>query len=424
MLNLQTYKPPLRKGNSKSSVMFTEKKPQVETAGKFDSQQQRVKDFKAINLLKQLFNLRKNWSRLRTRSDIIPFSSNTVDIGFEEFLSAVRNVSELTKSPEYSNNTASAGTNYGKTVVVHSETPSFFVSNLDLSLSESDFDRPYRFQNLCKDDFSGLRCLGRGGMGAVYTAKMNNPACAAPDLEFHGEYAIKKIRKINDYMETVALELVSCHKNIVTYYGDYEDGPFKYLVMERLHGPSVFQLLEDGYVLSEKEALKVMRDIFSAIEFIHDRNIAHMDIKPANVVFTSDPTDNNGEFPAVSLIDFGLSTPCDRAVIDTRGTPGYIAPELLMGTNFVSNDTADVFSAGVLFFEILTGFSPYTIHVDRFIKEVGDLPDLEMDTLPQLSHVSKQTKNLVASCLNFHPEERPSASAILEEISFRLWMLD
>ncbi len=128
-----------------------------------------------------------------------------------------------------------------------------------------------------------------------------------------------------------------------------------YIVMEHVEGRTLRELLNDEKVLDPDEAARITAAVLSALEFSHDRGIVHRDIKPANVMLT-----RGG---AVKVMDFGIA----RALADTAatmtqtsavlGTARYLSPEQAQGE--AVDARSDLYSAGCLFYELLTGRTPF-----------------------------------------------------------------
>ena len=152
-----------------------------------------------------------------------------------------------------------------------------------------------------------------------------------------------------------------------------------------------------------------MRQFLSALEYIHARNIVHRDLKPENLLLASKKTNSD-----LIITDFGLATVLespDQKLYSKCGSPGYVAPELLQEKGY--NCQADVFSAGVIFYIILTGRSLFK----------GDNPEeiLEKNTKCQYSfndsqwkQISPAAKDLVTELLKENPEERITPSEALQ----------
>ena len=200
-----------------------------------------------------------------------------------------------------------------------------------------------------------LELIGKGGMGAVYKARQ--PALdrfvalkiLAPrsggDLDFAERFT----------REARALARLS-HPNIVAVYDFGQTGGLSYFIMEHVDGPNLRQVEQAGR-LSPREALEIIPQICGALQFAHDEGIVHRDIKPENVLL-----DKKGR---VKIADFGLAKilgqePKDfrlTGVRDVVGTPHYMAPEQIEKPSEVDH-RADIYSLGVVFYEMLTGELP------------------------------------------------------------------
>ena len=200
-----------------------------------------------------------------------------------------------------------------------------------------------------------LELIGKGGMGAVYKARQ--PALdrfvalkiLAPrsggDLDFAERFT----------REARALARLS-HPNIVAVYDFGQAGALSYFIMEHVDGPNLRQVEQAGR-LSPREALEIIPQICGALQFAHDEGIVHRDIKPENVLL-----DKKGR---VKIADFGLAKilgqePKDFRLTGARdvvGTPHYMAPEQVEKPSEVDH-RADIYSLGVVFYEMLTGELP------------------------------------------------------------------
>jgi len=203
--------------------------------------------------------------------------------------------------------------------------------------------------------FEILELLGRGGMGAVYKAKQRSldrvvalkilPAEADADPAFAERFQ----------REARALAQLG-HPHIVGIYDFGQAGKFAYFVMEYIDGVNLRQLQRAGR-LSPREALAIVPQICAALQFAHDRGIVHRDIKPENIL-----VDAQGR---VKIADFGLAKLMlpeagGTDLTQTRqamGTPQYMAPEQIEKPASVDH-RADIYSLGVVFYEMLTGELP------------------------------------------------------------------
>ena len=210
-----------------------------------------------------------------------------------------------------------------------------------------------------------LECLGRGGMGVVYKARQKSLdrlvalKILAPEREKDPQFAERFVR------EAKTLALLN-HPNIVTVHDFGEAGGMFYLVMEFVDGVNLRQLQAAGR-LAPKEALAIVPKICEALQFAHDRGIVHRDIKPENVLVDKQGRVKIADFgiarimgvvgePAVASRD-GAPTLPGLTGERTLGTPAYMAPEQAANPTEVDH-RADIYSLGVVFYEMLTGEPP------------------------------------------------------------------
>jgi serine/threonine protein kinase len=207
-----------------------------------------------------------------------------------------------------------------------------------------------------------LEFLGRGGMGVVYKARQKslNRSVAlkllAPERVGDARFAERFTR------EAQALAALS-HPNIVTIYDFGRAGGFYYLLMEFVDGANLRQLLR-ARKFTPEEALAIVPPLCDALQFAHDRGIVHRDIKPENLLL-----DKTGR---VKVADFGIAKmlgaisgvpdgaeprSTGNMTENAVGTPGYSAPEQKADPRHVDS-RADIYSLGVVFYELLTGELP------------------------------------------------------------------
>lgn len=200
-----------------------------------------------------------------------------------------------------------------------------------------------------------LQVVGQGGMGAVYRARHRGldrevalkilPPWASDDPQFAERF----------HREARALARLS-HPHIVAVYDSGRIGPYYFLLMEYVDGVNLRQAMLDGQI-EPKQALEMVSQICDALQYAHNEHVVHRDIKPENVL-----VDRRGR---VKVVDFGLAKLVDPATPDytltgtnqVMGTPRYMAPEQLEGARDVDH-RADIYSLGVVFYELLTGELP------------------------------------------------------------------
>jgi eukaryotic-like serine/threonine-protein kinase len=252
--------------------------------------------------------------------------------------------------------------------------------------------------------------LGRGGMGAVYAA-------VHPIIE--KRVAIKILRRelsnndeaVNRFVQEARAVNRIQHQGIVDVfgYGTTDDGCC-FLVMELLEGQSLGRRMRHA-VMSVPEICDVLVQITHALEAAHARGVVHRDLKPDNVFLVG---------PRVKLLDFGiakLTVPTERAPVDYTqpgqaiGTPSYIAPEQARGVGV--DGRTDIYSAGVMLFELLTGRLPFDSDnaMELIAHHITMPPPRPSDVAPGLPLVAD---TLVSAMLAKDAAQRPSLVRIRE----------
>lgn len=275
-----------------------------------------------------------------------------------------------------------------------------------------------------------LECLGRGGMGVVYKARQKSLnrfvalKILAPERIRDPQFAVRFSR------EAQALAALD-HPNIVTVYDFGQVGGFYYLLMEFVDGVSLRQLLRERPCTPE-EALAIVPAICEALQFAHDRGIVHRDIKPENILLNKAGQVKIADFGVAKMLGNGAEKASGPAGADNvtlcGGTPGYMAPEQKAAPQRVDS-RADIYSLGVVFYEMLTGELPgkpleppsRKVQIDIRLDEVV-LQALEREPEHRYQHVSEvRTKVQTIVAEGRAPERPPStaagtASALVERV--------
>jgi len=200
-----------------------------------------------------------------------------------------------------------------------------------------------------------LECLGRGGMGVVYKArqpKLNRVVALkilAPERGSEQRFSERFER------EAQTLARLS-HPNIVAVHDFGEADGVYYLLMEYVAGRSLRDVLRAGTITPE-QALAIVPPICEALQFAHEHGVVHRDIKPENVLLDQQGRVKIADFGIAKLVGEERRHPAlteDRQVI---GTPHYMAPEQVEKPQLVDH-RADIYSLGVVFYEMLTGELP------------------------------------------------------------------
>lgn len=262
-------------------------------------------------------------------------------------------------------------------------------------------------------DYRIVGFLGAGGMGSVYHGvhtKINRPA-AIKVLSNPAVGSTFKERFFNEARVQSSLH----HPNIATLYDFQEsrDRDELYIVMEFVDGETL-----DAYIVRRhfavEDALLTFKSICEAVKFIHENNIVHRDIKPQNIKISSRGT--------VKMLDFGIAK---DAVSDglTRvggivGTPNYLAPEQLIG--HPASKLTDIWALGILFYEMLTGASPFT--GETLAELHGQISNAQFEPPQKINPaISNEVVKIIDKCMCVDAQRRyQSVGAIVEDIELAL----
>ena len=201
--------------------------------------------------------------------------------------------------------------------------------------------------------------LGKGAMGLVYDGR---------DPGLNRRVAIKTIlvKQLDEEMarmyskrferEVRAVARLN-HRNIVQVYDFGTEGDVAYIVMEYINGKELKDFFDAGQRYDIKTAFRLMTELLDALEFAHDAGIIHRDIKPANLMIDAEGHAKLTDFGVARVVDPdgapGEATQTGAVV----GTPAYMSPEQVQGEPI--DRRTDIFSAGIIFYQFLTGQKPF-----------------------------------------------------------------
>ena len=241
---------------------------------------------------------------------------------------------------------------------------------VDVGFSEEDKTDLYVGKQI--NDYKILKEIGAGGMGTVYFAVKS-------DESFDKKVAIKLIKRgmdTNAVLKRFVMErkiLASLENpNIASLIdgGSTDDG-LPYLVMEYIEGLPINKFC-DSHQFSIEERLELFRKVCAAISYAHQNLVVHRDIKPSNILVTADGTPKLLDFGIAKLLhpDWSLETDEATATMFRLMTPEYASPEQMRGLPITTS--SDVYSLGVVLYELLSGERPYKIE-SRLPQEVANV---------------------------------------------------
>jgi len=252
--------------------------------------------------------------------------------------------------------------------------------------------------------------IGRGAFSVVKRAKQKRTG---------NGYAIKFIEK--KYVDKTDLVLLGReidimkkvnHPNVLKLQEVYETDETISLVMELVDGGELFYKIVEKGNYSEKDAVKIVRQMVQGVDYLHAQGIAHRDLKPENLLCSMDSRDEFKPFRVV-IADFGLSKAFDdgNPLKTSCGTPDYVAPEVITAEGEY-DASVDMWSCGVITYVLLCGFSPFlsmdqTGLFEKIMKAEYDFPD------PEWTHISENAKDFIRKLLVKDRHERYTAKQCL-----------
>ena len=254
-----------------------------------------------------------------------------------------------------------------------------------------------------------LELLGQGGMGAVYKAR---------DTELDRIVALKLIRPdlasnpeiLGRFKQELILAREVTHRNVIRIFDLGQAKGFKFITMEFVDGRDLRAVIRKRGKLPPDETIRIIAQVCRALESAHAAGVVHRDLKPQNIML--DAKDR------VYVMDFGLAhsleTPGMTQTGALLGTPEYMSPEQAKGIKVDAR--SDLFSLGIIFYEMLTGIRPYKADtaLATLLKRIQERPQppAEIDpTIPQ------PISDVVRKCLEIDRDQRYStAREILEDL--------
>lgn len=255
-----------------------------------------------------------------------------------------------------------------------------------------------------------LERIGAGGMAIVYKAK---------DLLLNRVVTIKVLREQfvsdEDFIRRFRREAQSAaslsHPNIVSVYDVGKEGDTEYIVMEYVEGRNLKEIIREYAPLSTDQSINLGRQITEAIQNAHEHHIIHRDIKPHNILVTADGH--------AKVTDFGIARAVSSATVthtgDIIGSVHYLSPEQAKG--LLSNEQSDIYSLGIVLYELITGRVPYDgeTPITIALKHLQEQPILPSKINPL---IDKEFEAVIMRAIAKSPEQRYlSAKDLLADLN-------
>lgn len=292
-------------------------------------------------------------------------------------------------------------------------------------------DLEYQFVTLLASSFSSVsirwqkgRFIGGGTFGDVYAAVNldTGGVMAVKEIRFHDSQSVKNIvPSIRD--EMVVLEMLN-HPNVVQYFGVEVHRDKVYIFMEFCEGGSLAALLLHGSIEDEMVIQVYTLQMLEGLAYLHQSGVVHRDIKPENILL-----DHNG---VIKFVDFGAAKviatsgrtrgpapskhlPGNHSNLNSMtGTPMYMSPEVITGSNTDRNGVVDIWSLGCCVLEMATGKRPWA-NLDNEWAIMYHIAAGHKPQLPSPEQLSEAGRKFVARCLEHDPKKRPSAVELLND---------
>jgi len=248
-------------------------------------------------------------------------------------------------------------------------------------------------------DYEIISELGRGGMGVVYMAR---------EESLQRNVAIKMLgnQLVNDdavaerFMREARVVADLNHPNLVQVFrvDRHEDQP--YFVMEFVEGDSLKALIQRERQMQPARALKILEEVASGLAAAHDKGVIHRDIKPENIMLT--------KYGGVKVVDFGIARDENAETRLTTtgiglGTPNYLSPEVCLSQDV--DQRSDIFSLGVVLFEMLTGDTPFKS--DSPFEMMTKVVEAKIPDIKELNpNVDEGVKKILAKMIAKRPKKR------------------
>ncbi|KAL6603065.1 hypothetical protein ACP70R_043426 [Stipagrostis hirtigluma subsp. patula] len=273
-----------------------------------------------------------------------------------------------------------------------------------------------RLQIIKNNDLEELQELGSGTFGTVYHGKWRGTDVAIKRINdrcFAGKPSEQEKMRSDFWNEASNLADLH-HPNVVAFYGVVLDGPggsIATVTEYMVNGSLRTALLKNAKTLDRRKRLIIAMDTAFGMEYLHNKNIVHFDLKSDNLLVNlRDP-----QRPICKVGDLGLSKVKCQTLISggVRGTLPWMAPELLNGSSSLVSEKVDVFSFGIVLWELLTGEEPYAdLHYGVIIGGIVS------NTLrPQVpDSCDPEWRSLMEQCWATEPSERPSFTEIANRL--------
>ena len=261
-------------------------------------------------------------------------------------------------------------------------------------------------------DFQILSKIGEGGMGEVYLAE---------DINLERKVALKVLSPILAQNEEIILRFRQeakvqaglSHKNLVTLHSFFQESGTYYMVLEFATGVSLKEVIKTKGKIPVNTILQIFTQLLEGIGYAHMQGVVHRDLKPSNIMI--DESRNS-----VKVLDFGIAKILgDRGLTRTgvkMGTMYYMSPEQVMASKDIDQRT-DIYSLGVILYEMLTGTLPYDIQTESDFKIMNEIVNSEFpDVRKTIESVPGTLAEIIRSMTIKNHDNRPATCFQIEQM--------
>lgn len=267
-------------------------------------------------------------------------------------------------------------------------------------------------KNTVQTDYNVLSKIGKGSFGSVFKVHHKKTG------QFRAMKVIKRdtVNLQDDdkkFLKEIEILIKADHPNIIRIYEFFLDDVNYYVIMEFVSGGELYDTITSWKEFHEQKAAYIMKQILSAVAYLHSFNIIHRDLKPENMLVENRSKNRRGEEEInIKIIDFGTCNFIEKnSKLSLKvGSPYYIAPEVL-ARNY--NEKCDIWSCGVILYVLLVGYPPFSGNSTEDLLKNVSKGQYSTEGI-YWKNVSKDAKDLVASMLEFSPKKRISAEDALK----------
>ncbi|RIB25806.1 kinase-like domain-containing protein [Gigaspora rosea] len=274
------------------------------------------------------------------------------------------------------------------------------------------FEKTLKEEDIIKYDYSvyeNVEVIGKGGFGIVYSANFDGKKVALKSLkcdEVNQEASKEFIKELKQF------HAINFHPNINQFYGITRDPENKFMmVLQFANGGNLRQYLknkwnDNTYEISLNEIIQISKQITNGLGHLHKNNIIHCDLHPKNILINDDK---------FLIADFGLSRQKDDAYSSShsiaKGMPAYLDPHCYCQPGKKPDEKSDIYSLGVIFWELTSGIPPFLIATNGFFILTQAFAGYREQAIPG---TQTDYAELFRKCWNAVPKERPTILKILE----------